>query len=167
MHRLAYNGDVVRQLPIRAYGQGCPNARSAPCDPRQKRRTWHDRTRCRAPGHSMRSRRVSVVAYRASRCDIASRCASPDRARASSLTMRVGMRFARLSTSDALDRTPDGKTANSPRTRRVALKMGRLPYVDAHRRTGRKYSQLAAARRALKTAHFERNDITIICETVH
>src|SRR5271157_3473085 len=66
------------------------------------------------------------------------------------------------------------KNSRPAAARRVALKMGRRPrcssvtyrfrYASSCARKGKGWSLRL---RALPAAHFERNDITIICETVH
>src|SRR5271157_3249507 len=59
------------------------------------------------------------------------------------------------------------KNSQLTAARRVALKMGRRPRCSSVTYRFR-YAPFTAspARAALPTAHFERNDITIICETV-
>src|SRR5580704_11560529 len=61
-----------------------------------------------------------------------------------------------------------GKTAKPAAARRVALKIGRrLRCSSVTYRLRYAPSTASPARTALPAAHFERNDITIICETVH
>jgi hypothetical protein len=71
-----------------------------------------------------------------------------------------------------------GKTANRPWPRRVAFKMGRgrvarrlrpAPVFDNRRGKPERHNRknwCGMRSRALPTTHFERNGITIICETV-
>src|ERR1700694_4147424 len=60
------------------------------------------------------------------------------------------------------------KNSQPAAARRVALKMGRrLRCSSVTYRLRYAPSTASPARTALPTAHFERNDVTIICETVH
>src|SRR5215469_5139606 len=60
------------------------------------------------------------------------------------------------------------KNSQLAAARRVALKMGRrLRCSSVTYRFSYAPSTASPARTALPTAHFERNDVTIICETVH
>jgi hypothetical protein len=60
------------------------------------------------------------------------------------------------------------KNSQLAAARRVAMKMGRrLRCSSVTYRFRYAPSTASPARTALPTAHFERNDITIICETIH
>ena len=60
------------------------------------------------------------------------------------------------------------KTSQLAAARRVALKMGRrLRCSSVTYRFRYAPSTTSPARTALPAAHFERNDVTILCETVH
>src|ERR1700730_5666981 len=59
------------------------------------------------------------------------------------------------------------KNSQLAAARRVALKMGRRPRCSVTYQFRYASSNAGPARTALPTAHFERNDVIIICETVH
>src|ERR1700730_7573050 len=60
------------------------------------------------------------------------------------------------------------KNSQPAAARRVALKMGRRPRCSSVTYQFRYApSNASPARTALPTAHFERNDVIIICEAVH